>query len=61
MTSRLRFPHHRQQRGYLPNFTTIRQRFNSGGQRLLVHIPSPHTVDTCTTVALLRWWRIGRL
>ena len=45
---KLQSAHHRQQRGYLPNFTTIRQSFNSGGQRLLVHIPSPHTVDTCT-------------
>ena len=45
---KLQSAHHRCQRGYLPNFTTIRQSFPDGDERVLVHIPSPVTHDTCT-------------
>ena len=45
---KLQSAHHRRQRGYLPNFTTIRQSFADGDERLLVHIPSPHDQDNCT-------------
>lgn len=45
---KLQSAHRRRQRGYLPNFTTIRQTFPDGDERVLVHIPSPHTPDTCT-------------
>ena len=45
---KLQRAHHRQQRGYLPNFTTIRQTFHDGGERVLVHIPSPNTHSSCT-------------
>ena len=40
--------HHRRQRCYLPNFTTIRQSFPDGDERVLVHIPSPNTLNDCT-------------
>ncbi len=45
---KLQRAHHRRQRGYLPNFTTIRQTFEDGDERVLVHIPSPHTRESCT-------------
>jgi phenylpropionate dioxygenase-like ring-hydroxylating dioxygenase large terminal subunit len=45
---KLQSAHHRCQRGYLPNFTTIRQSFPDGDERLLVHIPSPHDQENCT-------------
>ncbi|MBC8039682.1 MAG: aromatic ring-hydroxylating dioxygenase subunit alpha [Opitutaceae bacterium] len=45
---KLQSSHHRRQRGYLPNFTTIRQSFADGDERLLVHIPSPHDQENCT-------------
>lgn len=45
---KLQSSHHRSQRGYLPNFTTIRQTFLDGDERVLVHIPSPNTQTTCT-------------
>lgn len=45
---KLQSAHHRRQRGYLPNFTTIRQTFGDGDERVLVHIPSPNTPETCT-------------
>lgn len=45
---KLQSAHHRRQRGYLPNFTTIRQTFLDGDERVLVHIPSPNTRETCT-------------
>ncbi len=45
---KLQSAHHRRQRCYLPNFTTIRQSFNDGDERVLVHIPSPNTRTTCT-------------
>ncbi len=40
--------HHRRQRCFLPNFTTIRQTFADGDERVLVHIPSPNTGTDCT-------------
>lgn len=46
--SKLQEAHMRQQRCYLPNFTTIRQTFRDGDMRLLVHVPSPNTHDRCT-------------
>jgi phenylpropionate dioxygenase-like ring-hydroxylating dioxygenase large terminal subunit len=45
---KLQSAHHRRQRCYLPNFTTIRQSFPDGDERVLVHIPSPNTRETCT-------------
>jgi phenylpropionate dioxygenase-like ring-hydroxylating dioxygenase large terminal subunit len=45
---KLQSAHHRCQRSYLPNFTTIRQTFLDGDERVLVHIPSPNTRETCT-------------
>jgi phenylpropionate dioxygenase-like ring-hydroxylating dioxygenase large terminal subunit len=46
--NKLQEAHHRRQRCFLPNFTTIRQTFADGDQRVLVHIPSPNSADTCT-------------
>jgi vanillate O-demethylase monooxygenase subunit len=48
MPGKLQSAHHRRQRCHLPNFTTIRQSFPDGDERVLVHIPSPHTGDSCT-------------
>jgi vanillate O-demethylase monooxygenase subunit len=45
---KLQRAHRRRQRCYLPNFTTIRQTFEDGDERVLVHIPSPMAVDQCT-------------
>lgn len=45
---KLQSAHHRTQRCWLPNFTTIRQSFPDGDERVLVHIPSPNTADSCT-------------
>lgn len=45
---KLQSAHRRQQRCYLPNFTTIRQTFEDGDERVLVHIPSPNTRESCT-------------
>lgn len=45
---KLQSGHHRRLRCWLPNFSTIRQTFTDGDERVLVHIPSPHTIDTCT-------------
>ncbi len=45
---KLQSAHHRRQRCWLPNFTTIRQTFRDGDERVLVHIPSPNTRETCT-------------
>jgi vanillate O-demethylase monooxygenase subunit len=45
---KLQSAHHRRQRCFLPNFTTIRQSFADGDERVLVHIPSPNTRETCT-------------
>jgi phenylpropionate dioxygenase-like ring-hydroxylating dioxygenase large terminal subunit len=48
LPGKLQSAHHRRQRCYLPNFTTIRQTFPDGDERVLVHIPSPNTRTTCT-------------
>jgi len=45
---KLQSAHRRRQRCYLPNFTTIRQTFEDGDERVLVHIPSPVAIDQCT-------------
>jgi vanillate O-demethylase monooxygenase subunit len=45
---KLQSSHHRRQRCHLPNFTTIRQSFADGDERVLVHIPSPNTRERCT-------------
>jgi hypothetical protein len=46
--AKLQSTHLRRQRCYLPNFTTIRQTFEDGDERVLVHIPSPNTRTECT-------------
>jgi vanillate O-demethylase monooxygenase subunit len=48
MPGKLQSAHHRRQRCHLPNFTTIRQSFPDGDERVLVHVPSPNTVESCT-------------
>jgi hypothetical protein len=45
---KLQSAHHRHQRSYLPNFTTIRQTFADGDERVLLHVPSPRTRTSCT-------------
>lgn len=45
---KLQSAHRRFQRCWLPNFTTIRQSFEDGDARVLVHIPSPNTPESCT-------------
>jgi len=45
---KLQQAHRRLQRCWLPNFTTIRQSFGDGDERVLVHIPSPNTTTQCT-------------
>jgi len=45
---KLQSAHRRLQRCWLPNFTTIRQSFADGDERVLLHVPSPNTHDTCT-------------
>jgi vanillate O-demethylase monooxygenase subunit len=45
---KLQSAHHRRQRCWLPNFTTIRQSFPDGDERVLVHVPSPNTPESCT-------------
>jgi len=45
---KLQSAHRRFQRCWLPNFTTIRQSFTDGDERVLVHIPSPNTPESCT-------------
>lgn len=45
---KLQSAHERTQRGWLPNFTVVRQAFNDGDQRLLLHVPSPNTRESCT-------------
>ena len=45
---KLQSAHHRRQRCHLPNFTTIRQTFPHGDERVLVHVPSPNTRESCT-------------
>lgn len=48
LPGKLQSAHHRQQRCWLPNFTTIRQSFPDGDERVLVHVPSPNTGESCT-------------
>ncbi|RXK56257.1 aromatic ring-hydroxylating dioxygenase subunit alpha [Oleiharenicola lentus] len=48
MPGKLQSTHHRRQRCHLPNFTTIRQSFPDGDERVLVHVPSPNTGESCT-------------
>lgn len=48
MPGKLQSAHHRRQRCFLPNFTTIRQSFPDGDERVLVHIPSPNSGESCT-------------
>jgi phenylpropionate dioxygenase-like ring-hydroxylating dioxygenase large terminal subunit len=45
---KLQSAHQRVQRGFMPNFTTIRQSFPDGDERVLVHIPSPNSQEACT-------------
>jgi vanillate O-demethylase monooxygenase subunit len=45
---KLQQAHQRRQRCFLPNFTTIRQSFADGDERVLVHIPSPNDPERCT-------------
>ena len=45
---KLQQAHRRRQRCWLPNFTTIRQSFGDGDERVLVHVPSPVTRERCT-------------
>lgn len=46
--TKLQSAHERHQRCHLPNFTTIRQTFEDGDERMVVHIPSPNTPESCT-------------
>jgi vanillate O-demethylase monooxygenase subunit len=46
--AKLQSAHQRLQRSWLPNFTTIRQSFADGDERVLVHVPSPNTPESCT-------------
>jgi len=48
MPGKLQSAHHRRQRCHLPNFTTIRQSFPDGDERVLVHVPSPNSDESCT-------------
>lgn len=50
---KLQSAHHRRQRCFLPNFTAIRQSFADGDERVLVHIPSPVTRESCHVFWLL--------
>ncbi|HYF00061.1 MAG TPA: aromatic ring-hydroxylating dioxygenase subunit alpha [Planctomycetota bacterium] len=45
---KLQQAHKRRQRCYLPNFTTIRQSFEDGDERVLLHVPSPTGAAECT-------------
>ncbi len=40
--------HARYYRTFLPNFTIIRQSWPDGDERLLLHIPTPNTRESCT-------------
>lgn len=48
MPGKLQSAHHRRQRSFLPNFTIIRQSFADGDERVLLHVPSPNTTESCT-------------
>jgi phenylpropionate dioxygenase-like ring-hydroxylating dioxygenase large terminal subunit len=45
---KLQQAHRRRQRCWLPNFTTIRQTFQDGDERVLVHVPSPVSREQCS-------------
>lgn len=45
---KLQQPHHREYAHHFPNFTVIKQTFEDGDERLLVHVPSPNTSESCT-------------
>ena len=45
---KLQQAHRRRQRCFLPNFTTIRQSFEDGDERVLLHVPSPVSATECT-------------
>ncbi len=45
---KLQQAHRRRQRCFLPNFTTIRQTFADGDERVLLHVPSPNAREHCT-------------
>ncbi len=45
---KLQSAHQRHQRGHLPNVTTVRQTFGDGDERLVLHVPSPNTRESCT-------------
>jgi vanillate O-demethylase monooxygenase subunit len=45
---KLQQAHRRRQRCRLPNFTTIRQSFADGDERVLLHVPSPNASGQCT-------------
>jgi vanillate O-demethylase monooxygenase subunit len=44
---KLQEAHRRRQRCFLPNFTTIRQSFADGDERVLLHVPSPVSPTEC--------------
>jgi len=44
---KLQQAHRRRQRCWLPNFTTIRQSFQDGDERVLLHVPSPVASQEC--------------
>jgi vanillate O-demethylase monooxygenase subunit len=48
MPGKLQQAHERRQRCWLPNFTTIRQTFKDGDERVLVHVPAPNSPAQCT-------------
>ena len=48
LAGKLQSAHHRRQRGWLPNFTIVRQQFTDGDERVLLHVPSPNTRESCT-------------
>ncbi len=48
LPGKLQSAHHRCQRNWPPNFTIVRQTFLDGDERVLAHIPSPHSLDSCT-------------
>lgn len=48
MPGKLQSAHQRTQRSWMPNFTTVRQSFADGDERVLLHVPSPNTRESCT-------------
>ncbi|HYE07193.1 MAG TPA: aromatic ring-hydroxylating dioxygenase subunit alpha [Planctomycetota bacterium] len=45
---KLQRAHRRTQRWHRPNVTTIRQSWPDGDERVLVHVPSPTSAESCT-------------